>query len=71
MNFWKPSLLPGGQSLPGNEASTEESRTKQVLMLPFEPLDPTMPEAITPEISVTQTNKFLFVFFLFIWIDLG
>lgn len=51
MDFWKSSLLSGGQSLPENEATTEESRTKQLLLLPFELLYPAMPEPLTPEIS--------------------
>ena len=52
MDFWKSSLLPGGQILPENEAAIEESRTKQLLLLPFELLYPAMPEALTPEMSV-------------------
>lgn len=54
MDFWKPSLLPDGWERPCLRMKPpEEGRTKQVLMLPFEPLDPAIPEAITPEISVT------------------
>ena len=39
----------------------EQGRTKQILMLPFEPLDPAIPEALTPEISGTGNNTFCLV----------